>query len=248
MKKKKANLLLEQSAVIPFLLIDNQPWLLLISSRHNKHWGIPKGRIMKQRNALQSAEKEALEEAGIQGAISPFPVGKYQYKKHGSSFEVEVFLLEIHVLLEQWEEKKFRKRKLIPMQECERWIPIVELQSIIQNTIPIVSITPKPISSTLASSTTFQQLLEQSSSIGKVVSQDQTTREMEQLQQQLANAQQIQQRQKKEMIALQQQLEQERKRLQFSELRLQQSERKWRQFQQTLQQSRKNLENRLPLS
>ena len=58
-----------QSAILPFKKENGEYLILLVTSRNKNKWVIPKGIIEENLSALESAEKEALEEAGITGKI-----------------------------------------------------------------------------------------------------------------------------------------------------------------------------------
>jgi len=95
-----------QSAIIPYRYSGPQLEILLICSSSNKHWIIPKGIIEPGLSALKSAEKEALEEAGIKGISLKKSLGSYRYQKWGAQCDVDVFAMEVkHTLDEsQWHE------------------------------------------------------------------------------------------------------------------------------------------------
>ena len=67
----KPSWLYQQSAVIP--IFDDK--IVLITSRRKKRWIIPKGVIELGLAPEDSAAKEALEEAGVVGSVSPRELG-----------------------------------------------------------------------------------------------------------------------------------------------------------------------------
>ncbi len=81
---------LKQVAALPFRVgADGRIEVLLITSRDTGRWIIPKGWPMAGRKAHQAAEREAYEEAGLEGQIAANPVGRYHYQKrfdHGRAF------------------------------------------------------------------------------------------------------------------------------------------------------------------
>ncbi|MDH2329110.1 NUDIX hydrolase [Cereibacter sp. SYSU M97828] len=73
--------------------------ILLITSRANKEWIIPKGWPMPGKTLAQAAAEEAWEEAGIRGVVEDQAVGSYRYiKRRGGkeiAIDVTVFPLEV---------------------------------------------------------------------------------------------------------------------------------------------------------
>jgi len=95
-----------QSAVVPYRMKHKRIEILLITSSSNKHWGVPKGIQEPGMSARDSAAKEALEEAGIEGMVGHNPLGCYAYEKWGSACQVEIFPMRVgHVAnKKQWQE------------------------------------------------------------------------------------------------------------------------------------------------
>ena len=91
-----------QSAVIPFRVRDGKVEILLITSRKKRRWVIPKGVKEPDLSAPDSAAKEALEEAGIEGEVSEHPIGCYEYRKWGGTCHVEVFVMAVQTVHEEW--------------------------------------------------------------------------------------------------------------------------------------------------
>lgn len=107
-----------QSGVIPFWIKNNEIQIMLITSRSGKRWVIPKGTIESDLSSLESAEKEAFEEAGVLGNAHASEIGKYQYNKWGGTCTVEVFLLEVEKVLQEWPESQFRQREWLKVEEA----------------------------------------------------------------------------------------------------------------------------------
>ena len=137
--KKKPNYWYKQSAVIPFRVIDDMTEVLIIKTRKNTKWIFPKGIIENGLSAKSSAQKEALEEAGVKGKILPKRIGKYTYKKWGGKCRVKVFGLEVDNILDTYEED-FRERKWTDINKAADYINneklleiIYELKKLINN-------------------------------------------------------------------------------------------------------------------
>ncbi len=74
-----------QSAVLPYRILDGRVEILLVSSRRKKRWVLPKGVVEPGLSAVESAVKEAWEEAGLEGLAASQTVGSYRYEKWGES-------------------------------------------------------------------------------------------------------------------------------------------------------------------
>jgi len=110
----------KQSGVIPVY----KGKVVVITARGSKRWIIPKGSIDWELSAQESAAKEALEEAGIKGEVLPDEIGTYTYEKLGGSYKVRLYHMEVTKLKNQWDEKHFRKRKLLtPKQAIKKVVP-----------------------------------------------------------------------------------------------------------------------------
>jgi 8-oxo-dGTP pyrophosphatase MutT (NUDIX family) len=107
-----------QSAVIPYRIKAGEIEVLLISSRKRKRWVIPKGVIEPSMSPQESAATEAWEEAGIIGQIWPHSIGAYEYQKWGGTCHVQVFLLKVKTVLEDWPEAIIRSRQWLNIEEA----------------------------------------------------------------------------------------------------------------------------------
>lgn len=105
-----------QSGVIPYRVRKGELEILLITSRTNKRWIIPKGIIAPDFSARNSAAKEALEEAGIRGSVGGKLLGTYQHRKWGRTCTVKVFPMLVTRVYKAWEEED-RKRQWVPLKK-----------------------------------------------------------------------------------------------------------------------------------
>jgi 8-oxo-dGTP pyrophosphatase MutT (NUDIX family) len=121
----------QQSGVIPYRVIQGETEVLLITSRRRARWIIPKGVIDPGSTAGESALKEAYEEAGIRGSLSPDPIGEYSYEKWGGTCTVKLFLLNVHTVLEAWPEASIRERRWMTVEAAAAAVEEPELQDLI---------------------------------------------------------------------------------------------------------------------
>ncbi|MEP9373281.1 NUDIX hydrolase [Mesorhizobium sp. KR1-2] len=93
--------------------------IMLITSRDTGRWVLPKGWPEGGEQLFESAEREAVEEAGISGTMSHLEFGRYFYGKVMRSgmerrCEVLVFPMEVGDIASEWREKGQRQRKWFP--------------------------------------------------------------------------------------------------------------------------------------
>jgi 8-oxo-dGTP pyrophosphatase MutT (NUDIX family) len=109
--------------------------VLLITSRKNQRWIIPKGWPHKRRTLFNSAAAEAAEEAGVFGEISKTPIGHYRTlrKKWGVArpCRVDVYSLRVSLELDEWPEMNRRERVWLPPNEAASRVDNPELRRLI---------------------------------------------------------------------------------------------------------------------
>ena len=127
-----------QSAVIPFQIEKSGIKILLIKSRKGK-WIIPKGIIENNFTAQESAHKEAIEEAGVDGIVYDELIGEYKYEKWDGTCHVKVYLMKVDKELESWEEDFFRIRKWFNPEKASRKINNPDLSEIIRKISGIIN-------------------------------------------------------------------------------------------------------------
>ena len=136
----------QQSGVIPYRLVvsanSRQPAIevLLITSRKRKRWVIPKGIVEPDMSPQESAVKEALEEAGIEGQVSETPIGMYLYPKWNGICRVDVFPFEVATILSDWEEAEQRSREWVSLEEAAHRVWEDELKTLFRKLPQVISI------------------------------------------------------------------------------------------------------------
>lgn len=90
--------------------------ILLITSRETRRWLIPKGWPMDNRQPWESAAREALEEAGVEGTVGRTALGTYIYDKRMAGgvlvpCSVAVYPLKFARQRKQWREKDQRDQQ-----------------------------------------------------------------------------------------------------------------------------------------
>lgn len=105
-----------QFAALCWRMKEDEPQVLLITSRDTGRWIVPKGWPMKGRSPSEAAAREAWEEAGVTGQPKSDAIGCYRYLKNlrpGTDLpcEVTVFPIEVERLEEDFPEAHQRQRK-----------------------------------------------------------------------------------------------------------------------------------------
>jgi len=105
--------------------------VLLITTRRNERWIIPKGIVEPDLTPAASAEKEAWEEAGVRGRVEKPALGTYSYAKWGGSCVVKVFVMYVSEVLDAWPESE-RKRRWMGLREAERLVDEAGLKKLLR--------------------------------------------------------------------------------------------------------------------
>ena len=100
-----------QAGVIPFRRHSGVTSYCLVTTSSGRRWTIPKGIIEQSESARETALKEAYEEAGIHGELIGAPIGSFTQKKWGLTFTVEVYLMDVSHVDDQWPESGLRRRR-----------------------------------------------------------------------------------------------------------------------------------------
>lgn len=106
-----------QVAALPWRVGDDgRLRVLMVTSRTNAKWMLPKGWRMSGKSDPEAALIEGQEEAGIDGIVAKVPVGSYRYIKlfdDGSTRPAQALIFPIRVTGEHahWDEESQRMRK-----------------------------------------------------------------------------------------------------------------------------------------
>jgi phosphohistidine phosphatase len=129
--QKKPDNFYYQSAVIPYRIVEGKIQVLMITSRRKKRWIIPKGIIEPELSAADSAAKEAFEEAGLEGQVSTSPIGTYEYEKWGNICRVQVFVMHVKKVWDEWEENS-RAREWVSLETAIKRVQETRLKQILR--------------------------------------------------------------------------------------------------------------------
>jgi len=125
----------EQAGAICFRVRNGQMEILLIGSRRNGRWGIPKGGIEIGESSRQAARREAFEEAGARGKTEAKAIGVFNYTKEGRplSYRVTVHLLQVKAIAKKFAEQGQRASTWATIPEALKMTWNEELQAILKS-------------------------------------------------------------------------------------------------------------------
>ncbi|SCB40685.1 NUDIX hydrolase [Rhizobium hainanense] len=111
--------------------------IALVVSRTSGSWGIPKGHVELGETSQQAAEREAFEEAGVEGSALEPVIGRFSYRKEGRSllYSVSVHLLHVQAIASSYPEKDERRIRWVPLTVAMREVANPELRRIIASVI-----------------------------------------------------------------------------------------------------------------
>jgi 8-oxo-dGTP pyrophosphatase MutT (NUDIX family) len=129
---QKVSKIFKQSGVIPYRVQNGNIQVLLITTRDRHNWVIPKGGICKGMSPPASAAKEAWEEAGIIGQVDLNKVGTYRYRKRGKIYRVQMYLLLVELLSEDYPEAGLRQREWLDVASAIKLVKQNSLKRILK--------------------------------------------------------------------------------------------------------------------
>lgn len=116
--------MLHQFGAIPFVLHEEEPLVLMITSRTHERWIFPKGGLDASETPVEAAQREAFEEAGVKGKAVPDLSHDVQAVKvsDGKSQDMLVtyFPLQFSEQLEDWPERKRRDRHWVTLSDARK--------------------------------------------------------------------------------------------------------------------------------
>ena len=111
--------------------------ILVVTTRQSRRWIVPKGWPIKRLTPSRSAAREAFEEAGVRGKISPRPIGAFTYRKttgqtaDDPNYEVKIFPLLVKRQSASWPESEQRVAQWVDPEKAIALIREPELKAIV---------------------------------------------------------------------------------------------------------------------
>ena len=129
-----------QFAALPWRMRGGEVEVLLITSRKRKRWILPKGWPVHGHTPAQAAQREAFEEAGVEGRISGVCLGLYSHVKELEEERlrcvVAIFPLQVERERETWPERHQRKRRWVGLKQAAALIDHAEVKPILRSFRP----------------------------------------------------------------------------------------------------------------
>lgn len=130
----KPDWLNERSAAIPIIMDNDGIKVVLVTTKpkENNNWIFPKGQVELGMTAHDSAAKEAFEEAGVAGHISPTQFDEYQHNKWGGKMCVKVYKLEVVKIYDVWLEMQDRNRQIVTLDSAIEMVQATQKQTLLK--------------------------------------------------------------------------------------------------------------------
>jgi 8-oxo-dGTP pyrophosphatase MutT (NUDIX family) len=107
--------------------------ILLVTSRNSKSWSLAKGHVEHSLGPVESARREAFEEAGVVGRLATASIGSYIHRNSaGAVFRVRVYKMHVQDELSSWPEKKERRRRWAPLKSALKLVSNTSLRRLIR--------------------------------------------------------------------------------------------------------------------
>jgi 8-oxo-dGTP pyrophosphatase MutT (NUDIX family) len=124
-----------QAAALPWRTSEAGLEVMLVTSRGTGRWVLPKGWPKRREFLHEAAAREAVEEAGLRGSVSPNEAGRYYYDKVRETgerrCEVYVFPIKVEQVEAEWPEKGQRDRRWMSVGEAAAAVAEPDLAQLI---------------------------------------------------------------------------------------------------------------------
>ncbi|TPG21179.1 DUF47 family protein [Sphingomonas koreensis] len=130
---------MRQVAALPYRIeADGDAHVMLITSREQRRWVVPKGNLIEGLALHEAAAHEAFEEAGVSGIPCPTALGEYRYLKRRRdgttrNVTVAVFPIAFQRQAGEWPEQEERETRWFALAEAAGAVDEPELKTLIRN-------------------------------------------------------------------------------------------------------------------
>jgi 8-oxo-dGTP pyrophosphatase MutT (NUDIX family) len=133
-----------QAAAIAYRRTREELEICLIRRKDSSYWGIPKGWIEDGDTEQETVLNEAWEEAGVEGKLIGESVGLYAYEKRGGEYLVAVYLMEVHAAHDDWDERGFRIRRWVSVDEASSLLADHPARDVFERALRLLSRLAEP--------------------------------------------------------------------------------------------------------
>jgi len=109
--------------------------IMLITSRGQGIWLVPKGKIKASKNNFKNIKDEARDEAGVEGDLDRNTVYHYSYERKSGRYYVAAYPLEVTKEHGKWKEMDERERCWFDAQTAAAQVGDPELSEVIKKFI-----------------------------------------------------------------------------------------------------------------
>lgn len=130
---------IRQVAALPYRIAsDGRAEVMLITSREQRRWVMPKGNTIARLALHEAAAHEAFEEAGVTGIMCPTAIGEYGYRKRlrdgtTRSVTVAVFPLAFQEQADDWPERDERQTRWFDLADAAAAVDEPDLKNLLIN-------------------------------------------------------------------------------------------------------------------
>ena len=107
-----------QAAVIPYRIRKARVEVALVTTSRGKGWIVPKVSIAEGERPRDAAIREAEEEAGLKGVVGRRRMGRYRHENCDGTCLVDVYLMRVTRVLDEWDEDDLRRRRWLPVEDA----------------------------------------------------------------------------------------------------------------------------------
>ncbi|HET6879903.1 MAG TPA: NUDIX hydrolase [Pirellulales bacterium] len=122
----------EQASAVPLRCNGGGVEVCLITSMGRGRWIFPKGVVDPGETHVVTAQKEALEEAGITGRLLDPPLGQYRDSKWDVPLLVTVFAMSVETVYDTWLEETLRRRRWTNVEDARELITDPTLREMLE--------------------------------------------------------------------------------------------------------------------
>jgi 8-oxo-dGTP pyrophosphatase MutT (NUDIX family) len=124
-----------QAAALGYVETAGRLRYVVVTSRRTRRWIFPKGAVDAGESPAAAAARELHEEAGALGTARGRPIGRYTALKLTPEgfvpLLVQLFPVSVRSLLDHWDEKSQRERRLMEAEEAAGMIATHEMAELI---------------------------------------------------------------------------------------------------------------------
>ena len=111
-------MLREKVLVVPVLEVDGELQVVLVTSRADGNWILPKGNPEPDLTVQEVAAMEAWEEAGVRGELRNVAAERVEGDIRGRPLLLDCFLMDVDKVAQAWPEDHERRRCFVGPKEA----------------------------------------------------------------------------------------------------------------------------------